>query len=267
MGIFEPIVTELVLLVILILALPVWKFTERMIGRRKWKPVSVSFIPRLRKTLSRKVAFYAELSDRGKRKFEFRVLRFLQNHKVCGMGTRVNEVDLALVGASAVIPVFGFDKWRYRGLDEVVVFGPSFDRHLSGGGEEGRVVGLLGEGSASGKMFLCRYSLRKGFAQEKDGDNTAIHEFVHLIDRMDGRVDGIPKLLMSRQYVLPWLGLVQRKIGEIERGESDLNPYASMGAEEFLAVTAEYFFERPEAMKARHPVLHRSLKLIFERSD
>ena len=84
---------------------------------------------------------------------------------------------------------------------------------------------------------------------------------------MDGRVDGIPKLLMSRQYVLPWLGLVQRKIGEIERGESDLNPYASMGAEEFLAVTAEYFFERPEAMKARHPVLHRSLKLIFERSD
>ncbi len=33
-----------------------------------------------------------------------------------------------------------------------------------------------------------------------------------------------------------------------------------MGNEEFLAVSAEYFFERPEKMKERHPDLHKALQ-------
>jgi len=251
----------------LVLLFPAWKLVERKIGRKKWSGVPVSFAARLKRILSRKVFFYKKLSSREKRKFEYRVMRFLQNHKISTAGTRINEADLALVGASAVIPVFRLDRWRYRELDEIVVFGPSFDHHFSGTEEEGRVVGLLGMGEIDRKMFLCRDALRKGFAQEEDGDNTAIHEFVHLIDKMDGQVDGIPKLLMSRQYVLPWLDLIKRKIGEIEEGESDINKYATMGNEEFLAVAGEYFFECPEKMKDSHPELHRAMQLIFENPD
>ena len=252
---------------ILVLLFPVWKLFDRKIGRRKWPVVRVSFATRLKRILGKRVSFYKALSSREKRKFEFRVMRFLQNHEITTAGTRMNETDLALVGASAVIPVFRFERWRYRGLDEVVVFGPSFDRNFSGTEEEGRVVGLLGTGDLDRKMFLCRDALRKGFAQEEDGDNTAIHEFVHLVDKMDGQVDGIPKVIIRRQYVLPWLDLMKRKIGEIEDGKSDINQYAAMGNEEFLAVTAEYFFERPEKMKERHPDLHKALQYVFKDPD
>ena len=256
-----------IIVAVLVLSFPVWKFFERKVGRRKWPAVQVSFASRLKRILGKRVSFYKDLSTREKRRFEFRVMRFLQNHEVTTAGTRINETDLALVGASAVIPVFRFERWRYRGLDEVVVFGPSFDRNFAGTGEEGRVVGLLGTGDLDRKMFLCRDALRKGFAQEKDGDNTAIHEFVHLVDKMDGRVDGIPKVIIRRQYVLPWLELMKRKIGEIEEGQSDINPYAAMGNEEFLAVTAEYFFECPEKMEERHPDLHKALRYVFKDPD
>ena len=256
-----------IVIAVLVFLFPVWKLVERKIGRKKWPVVPVSFATRLKRILSRKVLFYKKLSPGEKRKFEYRVMRFLQNHKITTTGTRINETDIALVGASAVIPVFRLDRWRYRELDEVVVFGPSFDRHFSGTEEEGRVVGLLGTGELDRKMFLCRDALRKGFAQEEDGDNTAIHEFVHLIDKMDGRVDGIPKLIIRRQYVLPWLDLVKRKIGEIEEGKSDINQYAAMGNEEFLAVTAEYFFECPEKMKERHPDLYKALQYVFKDPD
>ena len=37
-----------------------------------------------------------------------------------------------------------------------------------------------------------------------------------------------------------------------------------MGNEEFLAVAAEYFLEKPEEIKEAHPVLHRALERIFE---
>ena len=160
---------------------------------------------------AKRVSFYKALSSREKRKFEFRVMRFLQNHEISTAGTRINETDLVLVGASAVIPVFRFERWRYHGLDEIVVFGPSFDRNFADSGDEGRVVGLLGTGDFDRKMFLCRDALRQGVSQEEDGDNTAIHEFVHLVDKMDGQVDGIPKVIIRRQYVLPWLDLVKRQ--------------------------------------------------------
>lgn len=257
----------LIIVAVLVLSFPAWKLFERKYGRKKWPVVKVSFATRLKRILRKRVSFYKKLSSQDKRKFEYRVMRFLQSHEVSATGTRINETDLVLVGASAVIPVFRFERWRYRELDEVVVFGPSFDRNFAGGGEEGRVVGLLGTGELDGKMFLCRDSLRKGFAQEEDGDNTAIHEFVHLIDKMDGRVDGMPKLLMKRQYVLPWLDLIRHKIDEIQSGESDFNPYGANGKEEFLAVAGEYFFERPEKMKESHPELYRAMQLIFEKPD
>ena len=257
----------LIIVAVLVLSFPAWKLFERKYGRKKWPVVKVSFATRLKRILRKRVSFYKKLSSQDKRKFEYRVMRFLQNHEVSATGTRITETDLVLVGASAVIPVFRFERWRYRELDEVMVFGPSFDRNFDESGEEGRVVGLLGTGELDGKMFLCRDSLRKGFAQEEDGDNTAIHEFVHLIDKMDGRVDGIPKLLMKRQYVLPWLDLIRHKIDEIQSGESDFNPYGASGKEEFLAVAGEYFFERPEKMKESHPELYRAMQLIFEKPD
>lgn len=252
---------------VLVMLFPAWKLLEGKFGRRKWPVVRMSFASRLKRILTKRVSFYKALSSREKRKFEFRVMRFLQNHEISTAGTRINETDLVLVGASAVIPVFRFERWRYHGLDEIVVFGPSFDGKFADSGDDGRVVGLLGTGDFDRKMFLCRDALRKGFSQEEDGDNTAIHEFVHLVDKMDGQVDGIPKVIIRRQYVLPWLDLVKRKIGEIEEGQSDINRYAAMGNEEFLAVTAEYFFERPDKMKERHPDLHKALQYVFKDPD
>lgn len=40
-----------------------------------------------------------------------------------------------------------------------------------------------------------------------------------------------------------------------------------MGNEEFLAVTAEYFFERPEKMKELHPDHHKALEYLFKDPD
>ena len=45
--------------------------------------------------------------------------------------------------------------------------------------------------------------------------NTAIHEFVHLIDKTDGTIDGIPELLLEKQYTIPWIDLIKNKIDEI----------------------------------------------------
>ena len=113
-------------------------------------------------------------------------------------------------------------------------------------------------------MILSKPSLHNGFRNETDKKNTAIHEFVHLIDKLDGNVDGIPELLMEKQYVIPWLDLIRKKIEQIQAGKSDINPYGATKESEFFAVISEYFFERPKLLKRKHPELYKYLVEIFD---
>ncbi len=41
----------------------------------------------------------------------------------------------------------------------------------------------------------------------------------------------------------------------IQKGKSDINPYAAKNEAEFLAVASEYFFKQPELMQHKHPQL------------
>ena len=118
----------------------------------------------------------------------------------------------------------------------------------------------------NGKMILSKRALRHGFSNESDKKNTAIHEFVHLIDKADGTIDGIPSALLEKQYTIPWIDLIQQKIDEIYDGKSDINPYGATNKSEFFAVISEYFFERPKLLKAKHPKLYELLEEIFNQT-
>ena len=112
-------------------------------------------------------------------------------------------------------------------------------------------------------MILSRAELRQAFRNKESKTNTAIHEFVHLVDKTDGSVDGIPELFINRKYVLPWLELIQKEIKKIMEGRSDINPYGASDEAEFFAVVSEYFFERPDLLEQNHPELYQLLSELF----
>ena len=62
-------------------------------------------------------------------------------------------------------------------------------------------------------MILSRKALHYGFSNKTDKGNTAIHEFIHLLDKADGVIDGIPAALLDKQYTIPYLQLVHKKNG------------------------------------------------------
>ena len=51
---------------------------------------------------------------------------------------------------------------------------------------------------------------------------------------------------------------------KISEGKSDINPYALTNEAEFFAIAAEYFFEKPEQLQAKHPDLYNLMCQIFE---
>jgi Mlc titration factor MtfA (ptsG expression regulator) len=112
-------------------------------------------------------------------------------------------------------------------------------------------------------MILSQHELRQGFLNKTAKTNTAIHEFVHLVDKTDGAVDGLPEALMTKQYVIPWLNLMHQKIKEILKNKTDINLYGATDEAEFFAVVSEYFFERPDLLQQKHPELYELLTKIF----
>ena len=213
--------------------------------------------------LLEKVQFYTVLTDSDKEQFEEDMLEFLERKRITGITTNVTDEDRLLVACSAVIPVFAFKDWNYSHLSEVLLYPNSFSEDYSIGTENARITGMVGDGAMANIVIFSKSALHLGFNNSQDKKNVGIHEFVHLFDKEDGTIDGVPEIVMNHQYTLPWLKLLHNKTIAIKAGATDINPYGSTNAQEFLAVTSEYFFERPKLLNKKHPELYHALKTVF----
>lgn len=214
--------------------------------------------------LIEKISFYNGLTPVNKTRFETEVLYFLNTVRITGIDTSVDDTDKLLVAASAIIPIFAFKNWRYTNITEVLLYPSSFNEQYETAGNDRKILGMVGDGFMNGSMLLSKPALHLGFSNETDKHNTAIHEFVHLIDKSDGSTDGIPENLLHKQYVIPWINLMAEKIVEINNGKSDINSYGGTSKTEFFAVASEYFFERPQLLKTKHPQLYVLLAHMFK---
>ncbi len=213
--------------------------------------------------LNKDVLFYQNLNVADKKDFLERVQRFLSKVKITGIKTEVEDLDRVLIAAGAIIPIFHLKGWEYKNIHEVLLypnlFSDEFD--LESGGRN--IMGEVGSGALQNIMILSKPALRAGFLQNDTMGNTAIHEFVHLIDKADGTTDGVPDYLLQHQYAMPWLQYIHSEMKKIQAQQSDINPYALTNEAEFFAVVSEYFFKQPALMKEKHPELFAMLEKIF----
>jgi len=216
-------------LVYLFLFVAAAAFTVKKIWTNdSWKKPIVPFSAEWRAILVQKVPFYNALNQEEKKLFEFKVQEFLLNTRIIGVKTNVTTEDKILVAASAIIPIFAFKDWKYTNLTDVLLYPEMFnDKFETSGSSERRILGMVGTGYMDGKMILSKKALHFGFKNENDKKNTAIHEFVHLIDDLDGTIDGVPSLLLEKQYTIPWIDLINKEIDAIYKDKSDINPYGA----------------------------------------
>lgn len=216
-----------------------------------------------RKILVAEVDLYQNLDGKERLRFEKNILLFINSIKVTGVETEVNDVDKMLVASSAVIPLFGYPGWRYRNLDEVLLYKTTFSQDFATEGSGRNVLGMVGSGAMNRMMILSKPELYRGFRDKHGKNNVGIHEFVHLVDKADGEINGVPDIFMKKEYLRPWARLMYEEIKDIKNDESDINPYAATNEAEFLSVISEYFFERPELFKKKHPELFTLLEKMY----
>jgi len=244
-----------------LLLLPgVWWLVRRRTLRRL-ALMREPFPPGWEAILVAQVGYYRALDDAQKLRFRQMVRVFLDEVRITGVGTAVDDAVRVLVGASAVIPIFGFHDWEYKGREVLIYAGSFNDKYKATADEDANILGLVGLGHLRGVMVLSKPDLLHGFANPEDKQNVGVHEFTHLVEDGAGR-HGLPAEVPAA-VVYQWLMYVAQELAHPSDNRRHINAYAYTNQHEFLAVLSEYFFEAPDVLQRKAPKLYELLRQMF----
>ena len=249
---------------ILVVAVVVTIFYLRQIHRKKG---AIGYFPESwRDILKEHVSFYAQLQDNDKKLFENRTNKFLSAKHIEPVDTEIDDTIRLMVASSAIIPTFAFPEYNYPHVRTVLIYPNSFDEQFQTQRFEGHrefITGMVGNRFMNGTIILSKPDLVSAFDGKRHNENVGIHEFVHVLDKEDGAIDGVTELLLQHRYVGAWLREIKMEMGRIRTGASDINPYTLTNNAEFLAVVSEYFFSNPGVFHKKHPGLYKVLSSVY----
>jgi Mlc titration factor MtfA (ptsG expression regulator) len=222
-----------------------------------------NFDERWRETLLKDVEFYEHLAPSEKVRFEVDVLKFFSKVRITGVDTIIYDKDRLLVASSAVIPLFGYPGSSFDNISEVLIYKGTFNHQYETKGKYRNILGMVGDGVMNRHMIISQPALVNGYNREHGAHNTGVHEFVHLLDKADGKTDGVPQFVLQSKEVQPWLDVVNGEIEKILAGESIIRPYGARNEAEFFSVASEYFFMKPKILRENHPELYGKLVKIY----
>jgi Mlc titration factor MtfA (ptsG expression regulator) len=192
---------------------------------------------------------------------------FLDRKEFAGAhGFVVTDEVAVAVAAQACLPVLRLGLHLYDGFVGIVIHPQEVVARREVMDADGVVheydEHLTGEAMDGGPMMLSWHDVATSGETAAEGYNVVIHEFVHVIDMLDGAADGVPPIA-ERTARDRWAALIESEYAAFCRrvdaaDATVLDPYGAEALEEFFAVAAEAFFVVPEAMRAEHPALYRA---------
>lgn len=240
--------------------------------RRRSQLREQPFPPEWRRILERNFPLYAKLPPEDQEELRGDIQVFLAEKRFegCG-GLAVTDEIRVTIAAQACLLLLHRENDDYPRLDSILVYPSAYTartlERLPGGAVQEGLSARLGESWSRGAVVLSWDDVRRGAADIHDGHNVVLHEFAHQLDQANGAAQGLPVLDQRSMYVA-WarvLGAAFAELrDEIARGHPTLlDAYGATNPAEFFAVATECFFEKPQALKNRHPELYQELKEFY----
>lgn len=215
------------------------------------------------------VAQYSLLTPERQARLRDRVQVFVAEKTWVGCGgLTVDDEMKVTIAAQACLLVLGIDyEYHYDQIQSVLIYRDTYVHPPEWRGgliHEGRAI--EGEAWHRGPIVLTWGNTKP---PGKRGSNLVFHEFAHHLDDLDGEMDGTPPL--ERDQERRWDRVVENEYHRLVRASEQgratlLDQYGATNRAEFFAVATECFFQRPVALRSRHPELYGILR-DFYRQD
>ena len=242
-------------------------------GRRRAKLRAQPVPPEWRRIVARNVPIFSRLSTADQAELLSHVQVFLaeKHFEGCGGLELTDEIRLT-IAAQACLLLLHRETDYYPRLRSILVYPTGYtahgERHVGGGlWEEGADERLGHTQQQLGALVLAWDSARQGALEPTDGENLVLHEFAHQLDFEDSATNGTPALDSRTEY-LAWGRVMSEEFEALREAEAAGQPtlidqYGATDPAEFFAVITEAFFERPHALRRRHPALYDRLAAFY----
>jgi MtfA peptidase len=224
--------------------------------------------------VQRHVVFFRRLSasDRAELLGHIQVFLAEKRFEGCGGFAITDEVRVT-IAAQACLLLLHRETDYFPGLLTILVYPLTYmveerrqiAEHLW---EEGTVSRLGETGRRMGSLVVSWGAVKHGAADPSDGKNVVLHEFAHQLDYENQATDGVPGLA-TREQQLAWGEVMRSEFASLRAADQTgiptlLDTYGATDPAEFFAVSVEAFFERPRALRDRHPKLYTELRKYFQ---
>jgi MtfA peptidase len=241
--------------------------------RRRHRLRAMAFPDDWLTTVKRNVAFFHRLSARDQAELLGHVQVFLAEKRFEGCdGLEITDEVRVNIAAQACLLLLHRKTDYFPRLVTILVYPSTYlaeeRRHLHGHvWQEGKMARLGETGRWLGALVLAWDAVKSGAAHPSDGKNVVLHEFAHQLDYENHAEDGAPAL-ETRDQRLSWQQVMRTEFASLRTADETgiptlLDTYGASDPAEFFAVSVEAFFERPCALRARHPKLYAELRTYF----
>ena len=197
------------------------------------------------------IPYYAKLRDSDKLRFLKRVYYFKNSKTFHFSGMEPKQEIPVLVSAAAIQLTFGLRSYLLPFFKNIYIMPDAYQAR-----EFNELV--VGHVSVDGIFISWKY-FQRGFENDTDGVNTALHEMAHALRRQNQLKEfGIDKEFETdfAKYTKQYGPVL---IEALMNRRSFLRGYAFTNFEEFWAVSVEAFFELPAELKKLLPKIYDAL--------
>ncbi len=224
-------------------------------------------------TIERNVSFFHRLSANDQAELLGHTHVFLAEKRFEGCdGLEITDEVRVTIAAQACLLLLHRKADYFPRLLTILVYPSTYlaedRRHVHGHvWQEGKMARLGETGRWLDAIVLAWDAVKSGAADPSDGKNVVLHEFAHQLDYENYAEDGAPALA-TRDQRLSWQEVMRGEFASLRAADETgiptlLDTYGATNPAEFFAVSTEAFFERPRALRARHPKLYAELKSYF----
>jgi MtfA peptidase len=249
-----------------IVGYPAWVQWQR--DRLKSRPFPALW----QSTLEHVLPMYAYLSPEERRRLQEYIQVFLAEKQFIGCnGLQVTQEMKLTIASVACLLLLNQRECCFPKLRSILIYPKAYWVHITvavgNGVVEERREARLGESWSTDQVVLSWEQIQQDMNCWQDGRNVILHEFAHQLDQEDGKAEGVPVLPTNADYDL-WAKVMtehyQQLCQDVRRGiRTVFDSYGAKDPAEFFAVATETFFEKPDLLKQRHPVLYARLQTYY----
>ena len=240
--------------------------------RRRWLQAQ-PFPKEWLATIKRNVSFFHRLSANDRAELLGHTQVFLAEKRFEGCdGLEITDEVRITIAAQACLLLLHRKTDYFPRLLTILVYPSTYlaedRRHFHGHvWQEGKMARLGETGRWLDAIVLAWDAVKSGAADPSDGKNVVLHEFAHQLDYENYAEDGAPALA-TRDQRLSWQEVMRGEFASLRAADETgiptlLDTYGATNPAEFFAVSTEAFFERPRALRTRHPKLYAELRSYF----